>query len=113
MGLFSFKKKKPAQAPKGRLEVFDESGFIGIVNSTLYQGFVGEDWELDEVLEKFRTQTNSGHCAIWSTGEPCDMAVQVLDSLSNHEAVRETILNIKVTDGCLWLVNYTDLTMAA
>lgn len=114
MGLFSFKrKKKPEPAPKGRLEISDDSGFIGIVNNDLYKGFVSEDWELDDVLKKFKTQTNLGHCAIWSTGEPYDMSVQILESLSGRNAIRETIINIQVTDGCLWLTNYTDLTMVA
>lgn len=112
MVLFSFK-RKPESALKGRLEVSDDSGFIGIINSDLYQGFVSNDWELDDVLEKFRTQTNLGHCAIWSTGEPSDMAVQVLASLSDRKAIREAVIYIQVTDGCLWLTNYTDLTMVA
>ncbi|MCE7991345.1 MAG: hypothetical protein HEP71_05165 [Roseivirga sp.] len=114
MGWFSFnRKQKPEPAPKGRLEISDESGFIGIINGDLYQGFVNEDWELDDVLEKFRTQTNRGHCAIWSTGEPYDMAVQLLESLSDQKAVREATINIQITDESLWLANYTDLTMAA
>lgn len=112
MGLFSSLKKNKG-ASKGRLEISDDSGFIGIINSHKYQGFVSEDWELDEVLEKFRTEINKGHCAIWSTGEPNAMSIQVLETPGKGRHFREAHFNIQVTENCLWLANYTDLTMVA
>ncbi|MCW3789551.1 hypothetical protein [Plebeiibacterium sediminum] len=98
---------------KQELEISDDSGFIGIINDNLYQGFVDEDWELDEVLGRFKNQTNFGNCAIWSTGEPNFMSIHIVDKPSQTKSYRETITFIKVTNENLWLANYTDLTMVA
>lgn len=111
MGLFFWLNKN--DHAKQKLEISDDSGFIGIVNSELYNGFVDEDWELEDVLQRFTEQTNHGACAIWSTGEPNFMNVYILDEPSSKKVFRELQLNIKVTNEKLWLVNYTDLTMVA
>lgn len=111
MGLFSWFKKN--ESTKQKLEISDDSGFIGLINNDLYSGFVDEDWELEGILRRFTEQTNLGNCVIWSTGEPSFMSIHILDEPSQNEVFREVCSNIKVTNEKLWLVNYTDLTMVA
>lgn len=111
MGFFSILNK--SDNAKQKLEITDNSGFIGVVNNDKYSGFVDEDWELEDVLKQFTNQTNEGNCVIWSTGEPNLMNVYVLDEASKSKPYRETQSIIRVTNEKLWLVNYTDLTMVA
>ena len=96
-----------------KLEISDDSGFIGLVNSELYQSFVDEDWELDELLKKFTNETNLGHAAVWNTGVENLMIVELLFNKSGKESYREVLSNMKVTDGKIYLTNYEDLSMAA
>ncbi len=94
-------------------EIYDDSGFLGIVNNSLYEGYVNEDWELEELFEKIRTQINLGNCVVWSTGYPNLMKLEIRDTSSLKKSFRDSYLNIKVTNDEVWLVNYTDLTMSA
>lgn len=110
MSLLNFLKKKPN---KKRLEIYDSSGFIGIVNAQLYKTFIDTDWELDQVLERFRTETNNSHCIIWSLGTQNLMTIDLVDEFSNKNAFRAIKTQIQVTNGVLYLVNYDDLTMCA
>lgn len=96
-----------------RLEISDDSGFIGLVNSELYQSFVHEDWELGELLQRFKSETNAGHAVIWSTGVENFQTVEFLFKKSDRVAFREVYTNLKVTNGKLYLTNYEDLSMAA
>lgn len=113
MGFWNKKEKTDTHDVIQRLEIYDDSGFIGVVNRQLYEGFIREDWELEEIFERFRDQMNKGHCAVWSIGLEQLMSVENLDKQTERTSYREISVNIKVTDNCLWLTNYTDLTMAA
>ena len=96
-----------------RLKLLDDSGIIGIINGELYEGFVHEDWELEDLFNKFVEQIQAGNAAIWSTSEPDLILLDILTKPSNKKAFRQIKTNIKVTNQKLWLVNYTDLTMVA
>lgn len=98
---------------KQKLAIADDSGFIGLVNSELYQGFVDEDWELKDLMKRFKEQTNLGHATVWSTGVQNTMTVHILQQPSAKKHHRQTTSQIKVTNDTLWLVNYTDLSMLA
>lgn len=95
------------------LQIYDDSGFIGIVNSEKYQSFVHEDWELDQLLLRFVQQTNLKNCIIWSVGTQNLMTVRLARTKSSEISYREASTSIKVTTGELFLTNYTDLSMAA
>lgn len=95
------------------LKISDDSGFIGLCNSDLYQSFVNEDWELNELIERFRDEMNSGHAAIWSTGTEKVITVELRDYKSQRKSHRDVQSNLRVTNGRLWLTNYEDLSMAA
>lgn len=96
-----------------KLNISDDSGFIGLINSELYQSFVDEDWELEELLNRFQNETNSGHAAIWTTGVENFMTVEFLFNKSERKSHREVLSNLKVTNSKLYLTNYEDLTIAA
>ena len=60
-----------------QLEIYDGSGFLGIINTELYNTFVDEDWELEELLDRFRTETNNKHCVVWNTGTQNLMYIRI------------------------------------
>jgi hypothetical protein len=111
MKLLNFLKKKKSN--KNRLEIYDGSGFIGFVNTQLYKTFINEDWELEDVLERFIDETNNKNCVIWNTGTQNLMTIDFLDEFTPKSAFRDIKTQIKVTNKCLFLVNYDDLTMCA
>ncbi len=104
---------KKEKSDKNRLEIYDGSGFIGFVNTQLYKTFIDEDWELKDVLDRFRTETNNKHSIIWNTGTQNLMTIDFLDEFTSKSAFRDIKTQIKVTNECLYLVNYDDLTMCA
>lgn len=94
-------------------ELFDDSGFLAIVDAASYDGFVDEDWELDELFERFTQETNLQHCIVWSTGLRNLIKVEIRDEPSEHKPIREVSAFVSVTEGKLYLANYTELTMVA
>ena len=109
----SFNLFKKIKRNKNRLEIYDGSGFIGLVNIELYKTFINEDWELLEVLDRFKDETNNKHCAIWNTGTQNLMSIHIINEFTSKQAFREFKTQIKVTNKYLYLVNYDDLTMCA
>lgn len=96
------------------LEIFDEDGFIAIVDTNLYHTFVHEDWELDQLFEHFVNEMNKDSIIVWSTNPGGGLwKVKFLNIPSTNKAYRQFDKNIKVTNGKLFLTDYTDLTMVA
>lgn len=96
-----------------KFEISDDSGFLGIVNADTYKSFVDEDWELLQLFDHFVDEMNADALIIWSTGTPNYWNVVVGESPTGNISFREFSKIIKVTNGCLYLTNYEDLTMAA
>lgn len=95
-------------------QIIDNDGFLALANSSRYNPFVTEDWELDELFNHFLNQMNEGSFLIWRTGyEGGTWNVNFVNERSNEESFREFNSNIEVTDGKLYLTEYADLTMAA
>lgn len=93
----------------------DEDGFVSIVNTDTYKGFVDNNWELDQLFSHFVEQMNKGHLIIWTSNEDGgnDWNIEIVDEPSSKEEFRHFSFPIRVTNNCLHLVSYTDLTMAA
>ena len=93
----------------------DEDGFVALVNAETYEGFVHADWELDQLLHHFVAQMNVQNLVIWASNEDGggEWKIAVLEQPSAKKAFREFSAAVRVTDDCLYLVSYTDLTMAA
>jgi hypothetical protein len=93
----------------------DDDGFICVVNSETYSGFVRKDWELEEVLAKFVEQMDAHTLFVAFTG-PDDLAnepLAVVDAPSGRPAAREASALVEATGHGLWLVDYSALTMVA
>ncbi|WP_298539184.1 hypothetical protein [uncultured Aquimarina sp.] len=104
---------KDKKSNKNRLEIYDGSGFIGLINNQLYKTFINEDWELKDVLYRFKTETNNKHCIIWNTGTQNLMTIDFINEFTSKPAFRDIRTQVKVTNESLYLVNYDDLTMCA
>ncbi|MCE3228140.1 MAG: hypothetical protein K0S32_2691 [Bacteroidetes bacterium] len=96
------------------LSIFDEDGFIALVNSEKYLSFVNEDWEFEQLMEHFVSEMNKQSFVIWSTNSQGGWwRVRFTDKPSSEKSYQEFTHNISVTNGKLYLTCYTDLTMAA
>ncbi|MEO6305894.1 MAG: hypothetical protein ABIP51_22295 [Bacteroidia bacterium] len=96
------------------LNIFDEDGFIAILNADKYHSFVDTDWELEQLMTHFVNQMNCDTLVIWATNtQGGNWRVKFMDKPSSEKVYRQFNKTIQVTSGELYLTNYTDLTMAA
>ncbi|MGZ3754561.1 MAG: hypothetical protein ACXVAY_12540 [Mucilaginibacter sp.] len=98
-----------------KLKIIDDDGFIALVNSANYQGFVDEDWQFDQLMSHFVDQMNHGNIIVWQTSNygGRNWLVSFQEQPSSTHAFRQFEQLINVTTGELFLTNYSDLTMAA
>lgn len=98
-----------------QLSIIDDDGFIAIVNGGNYQSFVDHDWQFDQLMAHFVDQINAGNMVIWQTSNDGGgiWVLAIRDQPSNALAFRQFEHFINVTNGELFLTNYSDLTMAA
>jgi hypothetical protein len=96
------------------LNIFDEDGFIAILNADEYQSFVDTDWEFKQLMTHFVKQLNHDTLIIWATNpQGGNWRVRFTDTPSNEKVYRQFNKTIQVTTGELYLTNYSDLAMAA
>ncbi len=97
------------------LKIDDEDGFLSIVNTDRYQTFVHEDWTMESLMCHFTDQMNELNCIVWRTDDKGGdlWTVRILEEPSTEKSFREASHEIEVADGKLYVVDYTDLTMAA
>jgi hypothetical protein len=96
-----------------RLHVTDDSGFLALVDPDAYDGFVGEDWNADELLAHLHEQMTRRHLLIWSTGQEGCWTVNVTLAPASADGAREVHGSIIVSTGRLLLTNYESLSIAA
>ena len=98
-----------------KFNVYDEDGFFSVVNVEQYKTFVNENWTLDQLFEHFVNEMNDQHMIIWQTNNDGggDWTIEVLEQPTGKSCFRSFEKTIEVNGGELYLVNYTDLTMAA
>lgn len=98
-----------------KFSIYDEDGFLGLIDAATYKGFVDEDWSLPQLLTHFVSQMNGQSLVIWQTNNIGGGAweVEILSKPSIKKAFRAFSHTIQVTSGLLYLTTYTDLTMAA
>jgi hypothetical protein len=93
--------------------VNDDSGFLALVDPDAYRGFVDENWERAQLLERFEEQTRLGRLLIWETGEENRWRVRVALEPVDVAGYAEIAGTIVSTEGRLLLTSYDSLTMAA
>lgn len=96
-----------------KLSITDDSGFLAIVNASLYTSFIDEDWELTELFNHFVSEMNKDSVIVWATGSENEWTLAITDKASGKKAFRQFSKSIFVTDEKLYLTNYEDLTNAA
>jgi hypothetical protein len=92
--------------------ISDDSGLIALVNVEKYRSFVDNDWELDQLLDHFRSEMNDKNLLIWGTGtEGGTWKVELNQGFSNQKGFRECVGIIFTDNNSLYLINYDSLTM--
>ena len=94
-------------------KISDDSGFMGLVNADKYDSFVNENWEFNDLKERFIQEMNRSNLLFWSTGQEGLWNVRVTTDKEEHKPFRTIRGEINVTDEKLFLINYEDLSMAA
>ena len=95
------------------LQVTDDSGFLALIDPDAYSGFVAGDWDLDDVVDRFRREMAARHLLIWGTGVEGCWTVEVSLVARPETGAREVVGSIVSTKGRLLVTNYESLTMAA
>lgn len=100
-------------SPLPHITSVDENGFICLVAAGVYEGFVGTDWQLDELLTRFAEQLSRGALFVAYAGpDAAGEELRIVAEGSLQRAERETEGVIDATNG-VWVTDYTQLTMAA
>lgn len=94
-------------------KISDDSGFMGLVNVDKYDSFVNENWEFNDLRERFIREMNRYNLLFWSTGQEGLWNVRVTTEKEQQKPFRTISGDITVTADKLFLINYEDLSMAA
>jgi hypothetical protein len=96
-----------------RVQVTDDSGFLALVDPDTYSGFVGKNWQLEDVLTRFRQEMAAGHLLVWGTGQEGCWTVDAAVRDDPARGIREVAGSIVCSRGRLLVTNYESLTMVA
>jgi hypothetical protein len=100
-------------APPVTLKIGDDSGFLAIVDPAAYDGFVDKNWELEDLVRRFRREMQQRRLLLWGTGSENEWNVRVLEGVKSPHGFRAIVGPLMVTDGRILLTSYEGLTMAA
>jgi hypothetical protein len=95
------------------LRVSDDSGFLALVDPAAYEGFVGEDWTLEDLVRRFEREMQQRRLLLWGTGAENDWEVQVRQGALGPPGFRSVVGPLVVTEGRILVTSYDSLTMAA
>ncbi|MCD2166038.1 hypothetical protein [Comamonas koreensis] len=92
----------------------DEDGFVALVCSDAYSGFIGEDWTLDQLIPCFLKNLNTGALFVAHLGpELANEPLRISSTRSPITALRESASLIQVGHAGIHVTDYTQLTMSA
>ncbi|MFE6861966.1 hypothetical protein [Nocardia sp. NPDC057668] len=96
-------------------EMADDSGFLGLVDPHAYRSFVDEDWTLETLFGRFRSEMQRKTLLLWGTGGEDEWRIDVSATALDPAlpVVRQAVGPITVTGGELVVVNYETVTMSA
>jgi hypothetical protein len=97
----------------GDFAIPDDSGILALVDASKYVPYIGENWSLSQIMERFRLSMKEQSLLIWSPGCEGNWRVRVYEGESNAIAYRSASGSIRVCQDKLYLVSYDSLTMAA
>jgi hypothetical protein len=91
----------------------DDSGIIAIVDALRYRPFIGPEWTLEQILERFRRSMAEQCLLIWSTGSEGNWRVSAALRPPEPSPYPSAQGTIQVSGTGLYAVSYDSLTMAA
>jgi hypothetical protein len=83
-------------------KISDDSGFLGLVNVDKYDSFVNEDWDFNDLQERFIQEMNRSSLLFWSTGQERLWNVRITTDKEEHKPFRTIRGEINVTDSRLF-----------
>jgi hypothetical protein len=96
------------------LTVVDDSGLLGLVDAAAYRPFVDPEWTFETLVAHFKRAMAQRQLAVWDCGDGGnDYRIEIREKITAERGFREAIGAIEATEGRLYLVSYTALTMAA
>ncbi len=96
-----------------RVNLSDDSGFLALIDPDAYQGFVDDDWEFEQLMNKFLAEMAAQRLLIWRTGSENDWNVDIGSVAAPSNQFRSIAGTIVATRGRLLLTNFESLSMAA
>lgn len=95
-----------------------DTNFISLVDAQAYESFVDEDWDLlTDLLPHVIEQQQKGTILMYqmtADGIEDDWKITIsCEPVSVETYIKKTVNHITVTDHSLYLIDYTNLTMAA
>jgi len=95
-------------------EIIDDSGVLGLVDVSAYEGFVDEEWSYEQLFDHFNTQMELHRILVWKCGDGGDeYRIRVRGGFTSVKGWRHIFGSIIPTCGDLHLTSYSALTMAA
>lgn len=94
-------------------QISDDASFLGLINTDLYESFIDEDWEFEDIEVRIIRECQKGHLLFWGTSVPNFWTVRICTQASSKEAFRSFKGKITVSNSKLHLINYESITLAA
>ena len=94
-------------------QISDDASFLGLINTDLYESFIDEDWEFEDIEVRIIRQCQKGHLLFWGTSVPNLWTVRICNQASEKKAFKSFKGKIKVSHSKLHLINYDSITLAA
>jgi hypothetical protein len=94
-------------------QISDDASFLGLINTDLYESFIDEDWEFEDIEVRVVRECQKGHLLFWGTSVPNLWTVRICSQASSATAFQSFKGKIKVSNSKLHLINYESITLAA
>ena len=94
-------------------QISDDASFLGLINTDLYESFIDEDWEFEDIEVRVIRESQKGHLLFWGTSVPNFWTIRICSQASSEKAFKSFKGKIKVSNSKLYLVNYDSITLAA
>jgi hypothetical protein len=94
-------------------QISDDASFLGLINTDLYESFIDEDWEFEDIEVRIIRECQKGHLLFWGTSVPNFWTVRICNQASAQNAFKSFKGKIKVSNSKLHLINYDSITLAA
>jgi hypothetical protein len=94
-------------------QISDDASFLGLINTDLYESFIDEDWEFEDIEVRIIRECQKGHLLFWGTSVPNLWMVRICNQASSTNAFKSFKGKVKVSNSKLYLINYDAITLAA